>query len=56
MPLEERFVDSYILHTYDIALTLVDNLVDEKHRIAVRQVFANLVNIHQRRHRRIIQG
>jgi hypothetical protein len=54
MTLEERLVHSHILDSYNILLSLLDNLVNQQERIAMRKQLSDTVYIHQRRLRRII--
>ena len=53
--LEERLVDGDVLDAYDIAFSFVDDFVDKQHRIAVGEVLAYVVDVHQRSCRGIVK-
>ena len=56
MAYKERLVDGNILYTYDVVLTLVDNLVDHRKRVAVGKELTNAVDVHNRGNRGIVKG
>jgi hypothetical protein len=53
---EERLVAGDVLQSYDAVRTYGDDLIDELHRIAVWEQFADAVDVHYRRLVRIVEG
>ena len=56
VPLEERFVTGYVLDADDACRPHGNHLVDQLHRVTVRQQFADTDVVHQRFVVRVVDG